>query len=1445
MLVGTYKIIRNEALKMAGEMNSGATQDGHPGDAESCLVKMDDLDLQTGREAAPVLHSDLSVSVKQVGALPPENLDKLRRLESESAALADLKDERKCLIAAKERLEYTVQALQIKLSEATKEVDGHLALLADKEREAFELGELNVSLSNRVRQLEEREDVVEQRFQSVKARLEETAAELRTATVGRDELAGEVERLEQDARRFHEEQRRQNWEQRLALMQQKLAHSASQIDELDEERTGLWRNLESRDAELDALKTKNKHLRTAKEVVEGSARALQARVDRLVKEAELHHCGGFDKEAKRWSETQDNLETQLQSARQRELLHQQQLQDVNIKLEQTSAELQRVIASRDGLSTKLTKIQEKIRAAKELEHRLLCCQEDCQTLRSKLGENANQVDLLVEEKSEVLRDLEIRDAELRSLKVENAGLLFLKDGMECAVQALKVKVSKLLQESDTNKAEMEEKDKAASRLHEDYVNQGRCLKELKEQEAIAKQNLENLKVSLDTTVDEMRTAIASRNHMAMELQMLQENENRIGLEHARECKTWKERFSALEQQLKVSATHLDLVQTDRANMLRDLEVSKAELAEMRAQMKHLSAAKEADESYVKSLQAKLAGINEATESMRIDVQEKDTRMDSLVQQNANLKMLAKEQAARESLTEQGLHALRLKLDESNQELQTSVVARDSLLRDVEALQGSLHGMMLEQEKQRQSMEQRVSSFQRKGDDDAEQITALQEDRKQLIRDLESKEAELEGLKDQCKSLRSTKEVLECSVQSLETRLEQFVKEAETNRTAMEEKVREAGRLLELNIDLEKLVSERTGKLHLAEQCIENVKKKLEEKSEELHMNQVCRNNLAAEVQVLQEQARCLRLENEHGLESWERKVGVAERHLKETVSELDLARTEKAALLKELERREGELKGLVIENRQLVSAKEMAEFSVQNLQGKLAKALQEAEANRARIGEMAGDLEIAEAKVASTDLQLEELRVKIENGDRVSVRLVEAEKELHVLQGKLFEADQLLLDKEESLAASEWTVQHLATEISKAKNSLIQRDRKEANMQQQVEDLKMQVRSKEGEVLEMENYLQQQLARDEEKQAELDKLSQKMQELEGRAAGWLKKESCMDRQLVCLEDALEAREMVLGDLEQKLKAKAETQEALEGVIERLKVQVSDAERVYREKEAEMENLCDDLERAKQDGNIAATTLKELQSKMQHLDVIVAQAAASREREHSLEMANRLLQREATIAEERGLARKSTLVQVLKQLEQNRAVNQALHSHMTSTHKRYLDEVSVDGTCFETCDKVWSEEALRRKCKKMRRSCDQTSSSSESFDYTLHPNVGQDVQATANKRGAIRQTEVVGCLSAVADGIWDSAACIAKPEEEAEAPVTALEAALVQLSVQRVTIGQLHQEVVRLKYDLQQQASKTDEKIFEDVGSERDERENVVGSSEEYAHYVELCDSLVR
>jgi hypothetical protein len=113
------------------------------------------------------------------------------------------------------------------------------------------------------------------------------------------------------------------------------------------------------------------------------------------------------------------------------------------------------------------------------------------------------------------------------------------------------------------------------------------------------------------------------------------------------------------------------------------------------------------------------------------------------------------------------------------------------------------------------------------------------------------------------------------------------------------------------------------------------------------------------------------------------------------------------------------------------------------------------------------------------------------------------EEAVQKLKEKLSKAEAIVQEMEENLIAPEWTVQRLASEISKVELCLSQKEREAALLQKnQFSDLISQQKRKESEMLEMKCNLEKILNTNLTKEAEVCTFTRRVQGMENERAEW-------------------------------------------------------------------------------------------------------------------------------------------------------------------------------------------------------------------------------------------------------------------------------------------------------------------------------------------------------
>ncbi|CAM6063857.1 unnamed protein product [Sphagnum tenellum] len=234
----------------------------------------------------------------------------------------------------------------------------------------------------------------------------------------------------------------------------------------------------------------------------------------------------------------------------------------------------------------------------------------------------------------------------------------------------------------------------------------------------------------------------------------------------------------------------------------------------------------------------------------------------------------------------------------------------------------------------------------------------------------------------------------------------------------------------------------------------------------------------------------------------------------------------------------------------------------------------------------------AEASLSSKEATLKELSNELD-AVRSSLECLRAAK-LDFEQKNSEEKDNLLLILHQANET-------LAREIAKAKSSLAQKEREEAFLQDRLTDLERHLQDKEREMIEMEVYLDSVVKASEAKQADIDKLTLKMQDMKKGADEWKKREIDLETELHGLKITLEEKSVSLLESEAEVKRASEEHQVMKGEIKDLKQQLSEEVKVNSVQQCKMDELICDLESAKQAVELANVQLKELQGKLQQLD----------------------------------------------------------------------------------------------------------------------------------------------------------------------------------------------------------------------------------------------------
>ncbi|BBN02712.1 hypothetical protein MPTK1_2g17480 [Marchantia polymorpha subsp. ruderalis] len=458
--------------------------------------------------------------------------------------------------------------------------------------------------------------------------------------------------------------------------------------------------------------------------------------------------------------------------------------------------------------------------------------------------------------------------------------------------------------------------------------------------------------------------------------------------------------------------------------------------------------------------------------------------------------------------------------------------------------------------------------------------------------------EMEKLKKEAKN---QTESLSAALSHKEITLQKLTDDIKELETELGQKATELSVQNERVALLEKRVKETTDLHCNMEEHISAMKAQAAKDAEELKILEDARKSLEEELRRSQEEHLAMKAEIERKLEIVQRELSTSSMRLKAVTQQLEEESAQKELLLKDLDQKESTLAKLTEEKKSLIVEKDAMHQAVQILEAKKHELVQEVESSRISINKLCNKVESIEASLASRCTEVKELQAKIQNAHKVDSQLRHAEEKIKELEGYLKAAKAIAQDKEEKLAASEWAVQQLALDVTKAKNAFHVKEREEAILRENLDDLERQLRGKEGELIEMECYLEEAAASRKSMEQEVELLNQRMEDLDRGAAEWKRKESDMTSQLEIVGTALEEKREALVASEMEVKQGNDLRQVMEGAIESLKSQLADEQRALSARQLDMNRLCEDLERTKEAASLSAELVKDLQGRLQQLE----------------------------------------------------------------------------------------------------------------------------------------------------------------------------------------------------------------------------------------------------
>jgi len=307
---------------------------------------------------------------------------------------------------------------------------------------------------------------------------------------------------------------------------------------------------------------------------------------------------------------------------------------------------------------------------------------------------------------------------------------------------------------------------------------------------------------------------------------------------------------------------------------------------------------------------------------------------------------------------------------------------------------------------------------------------------------------------------------------------------------------------------------------------------------------------------------------------------------------------ERDMLVRDVHAKELDILELKKDNEKLTIVRGLLEDAGKDLHERELQLIREVESNSTTVQKLGMSLEVAEESLASAYAELNDLHSKLRHAEKLCAQLQINEEAVQKLKEKLSKAEANVQEMEEKLIASEWTVQQLASEISKVKLCLSQKEREAALLQNQFSDLISQQRRKESEMLEMKCNLEKVLNTNLTKEAEVRTLTRRVQDMENERAEWKTLEAEQTIELNVIRTALAETQTALAATESAVERGVELHRVTEGALEILKLQLTDEKKRNAACQCEMENLCENLSRTKEEASIQLAELKEKQQQLE-------------------------------------------------------------------------------------------------------------------------------------------------------------------------------------------------------------------------------------------------------
>ena len=296
---------------------------------------------------------------------------------------------------------------------------------------------------------------------------------------------------------------------------------------------------------------------------------------------------------------------------------------------------------------------------------------------------------------------------------------------------------------------------------------------------------------------------------------------------------------------------------------------------------------------------------------------------------------------------------------------------------------------------------------------------------------------------------------------------------------------------------------------------------------------------------------------------------------------------ERLSFVNGLNIKEGDLELLKGGNQSLHAERSRFEANVNDLEERLRKLIREADSSKAIIDTLNENLKVAEVKMATRSGELHELHERLQESESKSMQLLSVAEQARGLQDKLRETEAIVHDKEQRLAASEWTVQQLASEIAKSKNCLTQKEKDEVASKDRLSRLETQLMEKERELMELQCDLENAVKTSNERHTVVQQITRSKEEL--------------SHVLDLTKRAMDERTSTLAASQAESKRLLETQRFTEEALETCKERLANEVKTNVTREKDMNRLCEDMERAKQESRLADVQIKDLQERLRCLE----------------------------------------------------------------------------------------------------------------------------------------------------------------------------------------------------------------------------------------------------